>query len=74
MCRERVKRNGERHMQGNILRTQTERETFPAESLTCLVALPKGYKISIRWPRSRYQIWYNNVPQTKVAEVKGHQN
>nr|GEV85355.1 probable methyltransferase PMT24 [Tanacetum cinerariifolium] len=46
----------------------------PAESPTCLVALPKGYKIPIRWPRSRDQIWFNNVPRTKLAEVKGHQN
>lgn len=21
-----------------------------------------------------FQIWYNNVPHTKLAEVKGHQN
>ncbi|PWA91372.1 ankyrin-like protein [Artemisia annua] len=46
----------------------------PAESPTCLVALPKGYKIPIMWPRSRDQIWFNNVPRTKLAEVKGHQN
>ncbi|KAJ9566989.1 hypothetical protein OSB04_002955 [Centaurea solstitialis] len=46
----------------------------PDESPTCLVPLPKGYKTPIRWPKSRNQIWYNNVPHTKLAAVKGHQN
>lgn len=46
----------------------------PEENPTCLVPLPKGYKGSIEWPKSRDKIWYNNVPHTKLAEVKGHQN
>ncbi|XP_020112399.1 probable methyltransferase PMT26 [Ananas comosus] len=46
----------------------------PEESPTCLVPLPKGYRRSIEWPQSRDRIWYNNVPYTKLAEVKGHQN
>ncbi|ONK58818.1 uncharacterized protein A4U43_C08F60 [Asparagus officinalis] len=46
----------------------------PEESPTCLVPLPKGYRRSIQWPQSRDRIWYNNVPRTKLAEVKGHQN
>ncbi|KAI3689055.1 hypothetical protein L2E82_47003 [Cichorium intybus] len=46
----------------------------PIESPTCLVPLPKGYKTPIKWPRSRDQIWYSNVPHTKLAAVKGHQN
>ncbi|KAJ6802264.1 putative methyltransferase PMT24 isoform X2 [Iris pallida] len=46
----------------------------PEESPTCLVPLPEGYKRSIEWPQSRDRIWYNNVPRTKLAEVKGHQN
>ncbi|XP_072966973.1 probable methyltransferase PMT27 isoform X1 [Typha angustifolia] len=46
----------------------------PEESPTCLVPLPKGYKRSIEWPKSREKIWYYNVPHTKLAEVKGHQN
>ncbi|KAF2543130.1 hypothetical protein F2Q68_00030820 [Brassica cretica] len=40
----------------------------------CLVSLPDGYKESIKWPESRDKIWYHNVPHTKLAEVKGHQN
>ncbi|KAJ4775298.1 S-adenosyl-L-methionine-dependent methyltransferases superfamily protein [Rhynchospora pubera] len=46
----------------------------PEEAPTCLIPLPKGYKRSIEWPKSRDRIWYDNVPHTKLAEVKGHQN
>ncbi|KAJ0789590.1 putative S-adenosyl-L-methionine-dependent methyltransferase [Helianthus annuus] len=46
----------------------------PAEPPTCLVPLRQGYKIPVRWPRSREQIWYSNIPSTTLAEVKGHQN
>ncbi|XP_074371252.1 putative methyltransferase PMT25 [Apium graveolens] len=46
----------------------------PDKAPTCLVSLPEGYRQSIKWPKSREQIWYNNVPHTKLAEVKGHQN
>ncbi|KAL3809532.1 hypothetical protein ACJIZ3_000120 [Penstemon smallii] len=46
----------------------------PEDPPTCLVPLPEGYQISIKWPTSREKIWYHNVPHTKLAEVKGHQN
>ncbi|PWZ39607.1 putative methyltransferase PMT26 [Zea mays] len=46
----------------------------PEKSPTCLVPLPEGYRNPIRWPKSRDQIWYNNVPHTKLVEYKGHQN
>ncbi|KAH7519966.1 hypothetical protein FEM48_Zijuj08G0093500 [Ziziphus jujuba var. spinosa] len=46
----------------------------PLEGPTCLVPLPQGYKTTIEWPQSRDKIWYHNVPHTKLAEVKGHQN
>ncbi|GJN25920.1 hypothetical protein PR202_gb13806 [Eleusine coracana subsp. coracana] len=46
----------------------------PEKPPTCLVPLPQGYRTPIRWPKSRYQIWYNNVPHTKLVEYKGHQN
>ncbi|KAF8107818.1 hypothetical protein N665_0116s0025 [Sinapis alba] len=46
----------------------------PEDSPTCLVSLPEGYKRSIKWPKSREKIWYNNIPHTKLAQVKGHQN
>ncbi|KAI0530489.1 hypothetical protein KFK09_000033 [Dendrobium nobile] len=58
----------------NIKHYQHRERHCPEESPTCLVPLPKGYKRSIEWPRSRDKIWYNNVPHTKLAEVKGHQN
>lgn len=46
----------------------------PEEAPTCLVPLPEGYKHSIQWPKSREKIWYSNVPHTKLAQIKGHQN
>ncbi|TKY70430.1 methyltransferase PMT27 [Spatholobus suberectus] len=46
----------------------------PEDPPTCLVPLPPGYKTPIQWPSSRDKIWYHNVPHTKLAEVKGHQN
>lgn len=46
----------------------------PEEPPTCLVPIPEGYKRSIEWPKSREKIWYYNVPHTKLAQVKGHQN
>ncbi|XP_042484761.1 probable methyltransferase PMT24 [Macadamia integrifolia] len=46
----------------------------PKDAPTCLVPLPQGYKCPIEWPTSREKIWYYNVPHTKLAEVKGHQN
>ncbi|TKY60444.1 methyltransferase PMT26 [Spatholobus suberectus] len=46
----------------------------PEEPPTCLVPLPEGYKRPIEWPKSREKVWYSNVPHTKLAEYKGHQN
>ncbi|KAG6773891.1 hypothetical protein POTOM_021232 [Populus tomentosa] len=46
----------------------------PEVGPTCLVPLSEGYKRPIKWPQSRDKIWYHNVPHTKLAEVKGHQN
>ncbi|KAK6924437.1 putative S-adenosyl-L-methionine-dependent methyltransferase [Dillenia turbinata] len=46
----------------------------PEEGPTCLVATLEGYQRPIEWPTSRDKIQYHNVPHTKLAEVKGHQN
>ncbi|XP_077249786.1 putative methyltransferase PMT26 [Tasmannia lanceolata] len=46
----------------------------PEEGPTCLVPLPDGYKQPIKWPHSRDRVWYANVPHTKLAALKGHQN
>ncbi|XP_058731073.1 probable methyltransferase PMT26 [Vicia villosa] len=46
----------------------------PQDPPTCLVPIPEGYKRPIEWPKSREKIWYSNVPHSKLAEYKGHQN
>ncbi|KAF5813548.1 putative S-adenosyl-L-methionine-dependent methyltransferase [Helianthus annuus] len=46
----------------------------PENPPTCLVPLPEGYQRPIKWPTSREKIWYHNVPHTKLAVLKGHQN
>jgi SAM-dependent methyltransferase len=46
----------------------------PEVAPTCLVPAPPEYREPIRWPHSRDKIWYYNVPHTKLAEYKGHQN
>ncbi|KAL8261311.1 hypothetical protein R6Q59_025360 [Mikania micrantha] len=62
-----------KHLHGRSHYEHRERHC-PADSPTCLVPLPVGYKTPIKWPRSREQIWYSNIPHTKLAVVKGHQN
>ncbi|KAJ7528527.1 hypothetical protein O6H91_15G007200 [Diphasiastrum complanatum] len=44
------------------------------ELTTCLVPLPDGYKLPIRWPKSRDEIWFNNVPHPKLVSYKQDQN
>uniref|UniRef100_A0A0D9XPV5 Methyltransferase n=1 Tax=Leersia perrieri TaxID=77586 RepID=A0A0D9XPV5_9ORYZ len=48
----------------------------PTNPPTCLVPSPPGvgYRDPIRWPHSRDKIWYHNVPHSKLADYKGHQN
>ncbi|XVE52618.1 hypothetical protein DITRI_Ditri02bG0136200 [Diplodiscus trichospermus] len=42
--------------------------------LNCLVPAPKGYRTPIPWPRSRNEVWFNNVPHTRLVDDKGGQN
>ncbi|KAJ6838021.1 putative methyltransferase PMT11 isoform X1 [Iris pallida] len=42
--------------------------------LDCLVPPPKDYKDPIPWPRSRDEVWFSNVPHTRLVEDKGGQN
>ncbi|KAL6128185.1 hypothetical protein ACLB2K_071541 [Fragaria x ananassa] len=42
--------------------------------LNCLVPPPKNYKTPIPWPKSRDEVWFNNVPHTRLVEDKGGQN
>ncbi|RDY01588.1 putative methyltransferase PMT11, partial [Mucuna pruriens] len=44
------------------------------QGLSCLVPAPKGYRTPIPWPTSRDEVWYNNVPHTRLVEDKGGQN
>ncbi|KAL5128196.1 putative methyltransferase PMT10 [Glycine soja] len=42
--------------------------------LKCLVPPPKGYRRPIPWPKSRDEVWFSNVPHTRLVEDKGGQN
>ncbi|XP_078428166.1 putative methyltransferase PMT12 [Wolffia australiana] len=44
------------------------------KTLNCLVPAPNGYKYRIPWPRSRDEVWFTNVPHTRLVEDKGGQN
>ncbi|KAL1217794.1 putative methyltransferase PMT11 [Cardamine amara subsp. amara] len=44
------------------------------KSLNCLVPPPKGYRQPIPWPKSRDEVWFSNVPHTRLVEDKGGQN
>ncbi|XP_057531885.1 probable methyltransferase PMT10 [Amaranthus tricolor] len=44
------------------------------KSLDCLIPAPKGYQSSIPWPQSRDEVWFNNVPHTRLVQDKGGQN
>ncbi|CAJ2640877.1 unnamed protein product [Trifolium pratense] len=43
-------------------------------NLNCLVPAPKGYRAPIPWPKSRDEVWFSNVPHTRLVEDKGGQN
>ncbi|XAR62859.1 Phosphoethanolamine N-methyltransferase [Bertholletia excelsa] len=45
-----------------------------AKGLNCLVPRPKGYKPKVPWPQSRDEVWFDNVPHTRLVEDKGGQN
>ncbi|KAG5237401.1 methyltransferase [Salix suchowensis] len=46
----------------------------PQPSPRCLASLPNGYKLPVRWPKSRDMIWYDNVPHPKLVEYKKDQH
>ncbi|KAH7425427.1 hypothetical protein KP509_11G053400 [Ceratopteris richardii] len=45
----------------------------PSERLDCLVPPPPGYKVPVRWPRSRDECWYRNVPYDWINTAKANQ-
>ncbi|KAF0934278.1 hypothetical protein E2562_024468 [Oryza meyeriana var. granulata] len=46
----------------------------PAERKECLVPPPPGYKAPIRWPKSKDQCWYRNVPYDWINSQKSNQH
>ncbi|KAJ8461234.1 hypothetical protein OPV22_034160 [Ensete ventricosum] len=51
-----------------------ERHCPPAgRRFNCLIPPPVGYKVPIRWPASRDQVWKANIPHTHLAEEKSDQ-
>ncbi|KDP46391.1 hypothetical protein JCGZ_10231 [Jatropha curcas] len=46
----------------------------PDRRFNCLIPPPVGYKIPIRWPESRDEVWKANIPHTHLAEEKSDQN
>ncbi|PQQ13227.1 Methyltransf_29 domain-containing protein [Prunus yedoensis var. nudiflora] len=46
----------------------------PERRYNCLIPPPPGYKIPIRWPESRDEVWKANIPHTHLAQEKSDQN
>ncbi|KAK9095638.1 hypothetical protein Scep_027107 [Stephania cephalantha] len=44
------------------------------ERKECLVPPPDGYKSPIKWPKSRDQCWYRNVPYDWINKQKSNQH
>ncbi|CAK8570670.1 unnamed protein product [Lathyrus sativus] len=52
-----------------------ERHCPPAERrFNCLIPPPPGYKVPIKWPQSREEVWKVNIPHTHLAQEKSDQN
>ncbi|KAL9671803.1 hypothetical protein QQ045_009376 [Rhodiola kirilowii] len=52
-----------------------ERHCPPSQRrYNCLIPPPTGYKIPIRWPASRDEVWKLNIPHTHLAQEKSDQN
>ncbi|XP_074264633.1 putative methyltransferase PMT21 [Silene latifolia] len=55
--------------------TFLERHCPPiSERKECLVPPPNGYKPPIRWPKSKNECWYRNVPYDWIDKQKSNQN
>lgn len=52
-----------------------ERHCPPADHrLNCVIPPPPNYKVPIRWPKSRDEVWQSNVPHTFLATEKSDQH
>ncbi|KMZ62789.1 putative methyltransferase PMT8 [Zostera marina] len=47
---------------------------LPERRYNCLIPPPPGYKVPIKWPRSRDEVWQANIPHTHLAHEKSDQN
>ncbi|MED6184849.1 hypothetical protein PIB30_051409 [Stylosanthes scabra] len=60
---------------GTYRLTLLERHCPPIfERKECLVPPPNGYKPPIRWPKSRDECWYRNVPYDWINKQKSNQH
>ncbi len=60
---------------GSYRLTLLERHCPPIfERKECLVPPPDGYKPPIRWPKSRDECWYRNVPYDWINTQKSNQH
>ncbi|CAL9156692.1 unnamed protein product [Musa hybrid cultivar] len=60
---------------GNYRLSFMERHCPPMnERKECLVPPPGGYKPPIRWPKSKDQCWYRNVPYDWINNQKANQH
>ncbi|KAJ6938562.1 methyltransferase PMT8 [Populus alba x Populus x berolinensis] len=46
----------------------------PERRFNCLIPPPPGYKVPIKWPKSRDVVWKANIPHTHLASEKSDQN
>ncbi|XP_050384021.1 probable methyltransferase PMT9 [Argentina anserina] len=46
----------------------------PQRRFNCLIPPPFGYKVPVRWPASRDEVWKANIPHTSLAQEKSDQN
>lgn len=46
----------------------------PERRFNCLIPPPPGYKVPIKWPKSRDEVWQVNIPHTHLAHEKSDQN
>ncbi|KAK7817346.1 putative methyltransferase pmt8 [Quercus suber] len=47
---------------------------LPERRFNCLIPPPPGYKVPIKWPKSRDEVWKANIPHTHLAHEKSDQN
>lgn len=47
---------------------------LPEKRFNCLIPPPPGYKVPIKWPKSRDKVWKANIPHTHLAKEKSDQN